>query len=83
MNIGFVSLQPKNNDWYDIYTETKLHAAIVDLKEKIDDYAIPLVKRFEDDYGDAIAYLSDDDMRDLYHLRFGVFDKMKELSGKS
>lgn len=81
--IGFVSLQPKNNDWYDIYTEKKLHAAIVDLKGKIDDYAIPLVKRFEDDYCDAIAYLSDDDMRDLYHLRFELFDKMKVLSGKS
>lgn len=66
-----------------IYTETKLHAAIVDLKEKIDDYAIPLVKRFEDDYCDAMVYLSSDDMRDSIHLRFEVFDKMKELSGKS
>ena len=61
--IGFVFFQPENDYWYDISTETKLNAAIDDIKSKIDEYDFPLVKRFEDDYYVAMTYLSSDDMQ--------------------
>lgn len=78
--IGFVFFQPDNDYWYDISTGTKLNAAIDDLKSKIDEYAFPLVKRFEDDYCGAMKYLSSDDMQGLYCLnKFGTFEKMKSL----
>ena len=78
--IGFVFFRPENDYWYDISTETKLNAAIDDIKSKIDAYAFPLVKRFEDDYCGAMAYLSSDDMQELYQLnKFGTFEKMKSL----
>lgn len=78
--IGFVFFQPENDYWYDISTETKLNAAIDDIKSKIVDYIFPLVKRFEDDYCDAITYLSSDDIQELYRLnRFETFEKMKAL----
>ena len=78
--IGFVFFRPENDYWYDISTETKLNAAIDDIKSKIDAYAFPLVKRFEDDYCGAMAYLSSDDMQELYWLnKFGTFEKMKSL----
>lgn len=78
--IGFVFFQPENAYWYDISIETKLTAAVDDIKSKIDDYAFPLVKRFEDDYCGAMTYLSSDDMQELYLLnKFEAFEKMKSL----
>lgn len=78
--IGFVFFHPGNDYWYDISTETKLNAAIADIKKKIDVYAIPLVKAFEDDYDGALSYLSSDDMQLLYCLdKFEVFERMKSL----
>ncbi len=76
--IGFIFFQPDDEYWYDISTETKLNAAIEDIKKKIDVYASPLVKRFEEDYWGAMAYLSRDDVQALYCLdKFDVFEKMK------
>ena len=76
--IGFAFFQPPNAYWYDISTETKLTVAIDDIKGKIDAYVIPLVIRFEDDYCEAMNYLSSDEMHALYSLdKFGVFEKMK------
>lgn len=78
--IGFVFFQPANGYWYDISTETKLNMVIDELKQKIEDYVIPLTKRFEDDYCSAIAYLSSDDIQESYSLKkFDAFEKMKTL----
>ena len=78
--IGFVFFQPENDYWYDVSTETKLNAAIDDIKKKIDAHAIPLVKAFEDDYIGAMTFLSSNDMRLLYRLNeFEVFEKMTSL----
>lgn len=78
--IGFVFFHPDNDYWYDISTETKLNATIDDIKSKIDEYAFPLAKRFEDDYCGAMTYLSSDDMQELYQLnKLGTFEKMKSL----
>lgn len=78
--IGFVFFQPESGYWYDISTETKLNAVIDELKKKIEDYAISLTKRFEEDYSSAITYLSSDEMQELYSLKsFIAFEKMKTL----
>ena len=78
--IGFIFFQPEADYWYDISTETKLNAAIEDIKRKIDVYVIPLVKRFEADYFDAMTYLSSDGAQALYSLnKFDVFEKMKSI----
>lgn len=77
--IGFVFFRSENNNWYDITTERRLMSTCDELKAKIDEYVIPVCKRFEEDYGSAIKYLSNEDMQEVYSLRmFGAFEKMKE-----
>lgn len=75
--IGFIFFKPKNNYWYDISTETSLKCVIDELKCNIDKYAITLTNKFEENYNNAISYLLNDDIQELYNLKkFKVFNKM-------
>lgn len=67
--IGFISFSPKNDYWYDISTESKINKVIEELKNKIDNYAISLTNKFEENYDKAINFLCEDDMQELYNLK--------------
>lgn len=75
--IGVYTFRPENGYWYDISDEEKLERVLTELKEEIEEYAISLVEKFEDNYEEGIKALAEPEMQEIYKMQhFKNFERL-------
>ena len=72
--IGYYSLNPLDERWYDISDETKLAIAVKQICTKLDEAILPLCKIFEEDFLQGVLLLAEEDNFNKYHVRLEFID---------
>lgn len=83
--IGCYSFRPKKEYWYDISDEEKLEKVLMELKEKIKEYVLPITDKFEEHYEKGLEFLTNPELQESYHIKhFGNLEKINQgVTGKN
>lgn len=75
--IGCYSFRHEKEYWYDISDEEKLEKVLMELKEKIKEYVLPITDKFEDNYEKGLEFLANPELQESYHIKhFGNLEKL-------
>ncbi len=75
--IGCYSFRPEKEYWYDISDEEKLEKVLMELKEKIKEYVLPITDKFEDNYEKGLEFLANPELQESYHIKhFGNLERL-------
>lgn len=80
--IAYYPIQPDSGYWYDIASVSNLEHTLEDIKNKIEQYVMPVAKAFENGRDVGLSYIGGTKTRDMYHVdSFNAYAKMIKNAG--
>ena len=77
--IGVYSMKPKKGSWYDISTQAELDQTVTTIKQKIDQYVFPVVKKKKKSVTEGMNYIGSITRRKTYCTNsLEAFKKLKK-----